>query len=206
MRVANTHILVTNTRVPRREESVTIPRLDLLWMYWPPNNLTNAELISKLIYWRQMNHNLGSSSAGVLNDELRSFHLIAPNQCERTHPREDLLRLYLGMCEKGVQSTQDDSLIPIDQRKWGIHTRVLTRSSQTATPCRSRWRSYCVNNCEHPLSVLVLCVFGTCRAFVVLAEALHTWCPHVDFCSAPVFVSLRALELMSAQFLPLILM
>ena len=63
-----------------------------------------------------------------------------------------------------------------------------------------------VNNCEHPLVVLVLCVFGTCRAFVVLAEAFRSWCPHVDFSRARVFVSLRALELMSAQFLPLILM
>ena len=62
------------------------------------------------------------------------------------------------------------------------------------------------NNCEHPLVVLVLCVFGTCRAFVVPAEVFHTWCPHVDFSRAPVFVSLRALELMSVQFLPLILM
>ena len=47
---------------------------------------------------------------------------------------------------------------------------------------------------------------GTCRAFVVLAEVFHTWCPHVDFSRAPVFVSLRALALMSAQFVPLILM
>ena len=27
-----------------------------------------------------------------------------------------------------------------------------------------------VNNCDHLLVVLVLCVFGTCRAFVVPAE------------------------------------
>ena len=62
-----------------------------------------------------------------------------------------------------------------------------------------------VNNCEHRLVVLVLCVSGTCRAFVVPAEVCHTWCHHVDFSRAAVFVSLRALELMSAQFLPLIL-
>ena len=54
--------------------------------------------------------------------------------------------------------------------------------------------------------VFVLCVFGTCRASVVPAEVSHTWCPHVDFSRAPVFVSLIALELMSAQFLPLSLM
>ena len=59
----------------------------------------------------------------------------------------------------------------------------------------------CVNNCEYPLVVLVLCVFGTCRAFVFAAKVFHTWCPHVDFSRALVFVSLRALELMSAQFL-----
>ena len=51
------------------------------------------------------------------------------------------------------------------------------------------------NNCEHPLVVLVLCVFGTCRAFVVPAEVFtyHTWCPHVDFSRASVFVSLMGL-------------
>ena len=31
-----------------------------------------------------------------------------------------------------------------------------------------------VNNCEYPLVVLVLCIFGTCRAFVVPAEVFHT--------------------------------
>ena len=31
------------------------------------------------------------------------------------------------------------------------------------------WSWEAVNNCEHPLVVLVLCVFGTCLAFVVLA-------------------------------------
>ena len=51
-----------------------------------------------------------------------------------------------------------------------------------------------------------LCVFCTCRAFVVPAEVFHTWCLHADFSRAPVFVSLRALEVLSAQFLPLILM
>ena len=35
-----------------------------------------------------------------------------------------------------------------------------------------------------------------------LQRFFHTWCPHVDFSRAPVFVSLRALELMSVQFLP----
>ena len=30
-----------------------------------------------------------------------------------------------------------------------------------------------VNNCVHPLVVLVLCAFGTCRAFVVPAEVFH---------------------------------
>ena len=31
-----------------------------------------------------------------------------------------------------------------------------------------------VNNCEHPLVVLVFCVFGTCRAFFVPAEFFFT--------------------------------
>ena len=67
-----------------------------------------------------------------------------------------------------------------------------------------------LGSCQQ-LSALVggvgfLCVFGTCRAFVVPAEVFHTLCPHVDYSRAPVFASLRVLELMSAQFLPLILM
>ena len=49
------------------------------------------------------------------------------------------------------------------------------------------WIEY-VNNCVHPLVVLVWCVFGTCRASVVPAEVLYTWCPHVGFSRAPVFV------------------
>ena len=40
-----------------------------------------------------------------------------------------------------------------------------------------------VNNCEHQLVELVLCVFGTCRAFVVPAEVFHTWCSYADFFS-----------------------
>ena len=48
-----------------------------------------------------------------------------------------------------------------------------------------------VNNCVHPLVVLVLRVFGTCRAFLVPAEIFLTWCPHVDFSCAPVFVCLK---------------
>ena len=48
-----------------------------------------------------------------------------------------------------------------------------------------------VNNCAHSLAVLVLCVFGTCRAFLVPAEVFVTWCPHVDFSCAPVFVCLK---------------
>ena len=47
-----------------------------------------------------------------------------------------------------------------------------------------------VNNCAHTLVVLVLCVFGTCRAFL-LAEVFLTWCPRVDFSCAPVFVCLK---------------
>ena len=36
------------------------------------------------------------------------------------------------------------------------------------------------NNCEHPLVVLVLCVSGTCRAFVVPAESFHSHLDHID--------------------------
>ena len=39
-----------------------------------------------------------------------------------------------------------------------------------------------------------------------LRTFFHTWCPLDDFSHQPVFVSLRALELVSAQFLSLILM
>ena len=47
-----------------------------------------------------------------------------------------------------------------------------------------------VNNCAHTLVVLVLCVFGTCRAFL-LAEVFLTRCPFVKFSCAPVFVCLK---------------
>ena len=48
-----------------------------------------------------------------------------------------------------------------------------------------------VNNCAHSFVVLVLCVFGTCRAFLVLAEVFLTRCPRVSFSCAPVFVCLK---------------
>ena len=48
-----------------------------------------------------------------------------------------------------------------------------------------------VNNCAHSLVVLVLCVFGTCRAFLVPIEVFLTWCPQADFSCAPVFVCLK---------------
>ena len=47
-----------------------------------------------------------------------------------------------------------------------------------------------VNNCAHTLVVLVLCIFGTCRAFL-LAEVFLTRCPFVKFSCAPVFVCLK---------------
>ena len=37
-----------------------------------------------------------------------------------------------------------------------------------------------VNNCAHTLVVLVLCIFGTCRAFL-LAEVFLTRCPFCQF-------------------------
>ena len=47
-----------------------------------------------------------------------------------------------------------------------------------------------VNNCAHTLVVLVLCIFGTCRAFL-LAEVFLTRCPFVKFSCAHVFVCLK---------------
>ena len=71
---------------------------------------------------------------------------------------------------------------------------------------KKRSTSKYANNCAHSLVVLILCVFGTCRAFLVPVEVFLTWCPHVDFSCAPCLFASRALELMLAQFLPLILM
>ena len=47
-----------------------------------------------------------------------------------------------------------------------------------------------VNNCAHTLVVLVLCIFGTCRAFF-LAEVFLTRCLFVKFSCAPVFVCFK---------------
>ena len=47
-----------------------------------------------------------------------------------------------------------------------------------------------VNNCAHTLVVLVLCIFGTCRAFL-LAEVFLTRCPFVKVSCAPVLVFLK---------------
>ena len=56
-----------------------------------------------------------------------------------------------------------------------------------------------VNNCAHTLVVLVLCIFGTCRAFL-LAEVFLTRCLLSSFHVHPCLFASRALELMSAQF------
>ena len=62
-----------------------------------------------------------------------------------------------------------------------------------------------VNNCAHTLVVLVLCVFGTCRAFL-LAEVFSHGVLLSSFHVHPCLFASRALELVSAQFLSLILM
>ena len=67
--------------------------------------------------------------------------------------------------------------------------------------------TYDVNNCVHPLVVLVLCVFGTCRAFLVPTEGFFSHAVlMLIFRVHPCLFASRALELMSAQFLPLIVM
>ena len=48
----------------------------------------------------------------------------------------------------------------------------------------------CANNYAHTLVVLVLCVFGTCRAFR-LAEVFLARCLFVKFSCTPVFVCLK---------------
>ena len=69
--------------------------------------------------------------------------------------------------------------------------RSLEKLSTTVS---TRWQCwFCVS-----LALVVLLLF-------LLRFFTHGG-PHVDFSRAPVFVSLRALEVMSAQFLPLILM
>ena len=65
----------------------------------------------------------------------------------------------------------------------------------------------CVNNCMHLLVVLVSSVFGTHLACVVPAEVFlsHALLMLILLVHPCLFAS-RALELTSAQFLPLILM
>ena len=49
-------------------------------------------------------------------------------------------------------------------------TRWCVNARHASKPQNQKMFWEAVNNCEHPLVVLVLCVFGTCRAFVVPAE------------------------------------
>ena len=53
-----------------------------------------------------------------------SFHMIAPNQCERTHPREDwedLLRLYHEMCEKAFNQPKMTRTSPLTNENGNSH-------------------------------------------------------------------------------------
>ena len=83
---------------------------------------------------------------------------------------------------------------------WNLKTRCCVNARHVNTSQNQKKFQEAVNACAYTLVVLVLCIFGTCRAFF-LAEVFLTRCPlcqsfHVHPC---LFVS-RALELMSAQF------
>ena len=74
------------------------------------------------------------------------------------------------------------------RRPW--HFFELRKSAKKTVENAPAERPDAVNNCAHTLVVLVLCVFGTCRAFL-LAEVFLTRCPFVKFSCAPVFVCLK---------------
>ena len=76
-----------------------------------------------------------------------------------------------------------------EQLWYRISARVSAgRGKWEARFARGIWVG--VNNCAHTLVVLVLCIFGTCRAFL-LAEVFLTRCLFVKFSCAPVFVCLK---------------
>ena len=62
------------------------------------------------------------------------------------------------------------------------------------------------NNCAHTLVVLVLCVFGTCRAFLLAEVFLSHGVLLSSFHVHPCLFASRAQELVSAQLVSLILM
>ena len=100
------------------------------------------------------------------------------------------------------EDVYEDAFIPDD---FVISARWVGREKSPGVH-RARWEvrrnAHGVEDHTHPLVVLV---FDT-RAFVVLLRFFAHCVLNVDFSRAPVFVSLRALEFMSAQFPPLILM
>ena len=73
----------------------------------------------------------------------------------------------------------------------GLKTRWCVNGRHASKSQNQKKFQDAVNNCAHSLVVLVLCVSGTCRAFLVPAEVFLTWCPHVDFSCALVFVCLK---------------
>ena len=73
-----------------------------------------------------------------------------------------------------------------------MHLALFSRPGSQTHDARhhGRFGPKGVNNCAHTLVVLVLCIFGTCRAFL-LAEVFLAWCPVVKFSCAPLFVCLK---------------
>ena len=69
--------------------------------------------------------------------------------------------------------------------EWNHLLCLFNISHFSSTDC-----SEVVNNCAHTLVALVLCIFGTCRAFL-LAEVFLTRCPFVKVSCSPVFVCLK---------------
>ena len=73
---------------------------------------------------------------------------------------------------------------------WNLKTRWCVNARHVKRSQNQKKFQEAVNNCAHTLVVLVLCIFGTCRAFL-LAEVFLTRCPLVNFSCAPVFVCLK---------------
>ena len=119
-----------------------------------------------------------------------------------------------GLAVLGARVTLDVAALSVSAavdankaQRWATELRCMTREKKCSpdqaalvawhSPARLRqadkeelsWNPS-VNNCAHTLVVLVLCIFGTCRAFR-LAEVFLTRCPFVKFSCAPVFVCLK---------------
>ena len=157
--VANTRILLTNSKVTQRESSGTTPRLDLLWTccFSKQRGRSGVEIKKDALA-----NNLGSSQAGVLNGMLRSFRLVAPSRCESTQghwAQVDLLRLSSRLCDKALHHPVNKMMrtFPSTSESGKSH-QVLARPSTRATAYQ---KMLSFRSCSHSLTVFVMSLSQT---------------------------------------------